>query len=886
MNGTTAQSTYTPTTSRVTPTADGDTSTGPQGLPQSSRVLANDRPGNAGVALDPSSLTLLTAGGVPAATVEIAGQGTYSVDRTDPAVPLVVFSPVPRFVGEATPVSYRVADANGTTARAIYTPTTVVVTPGARNDSTTGHQGAPQSVDPLANDLPGDAGVPFVPATLTLLDAAGRPSTAVTVDGQGTWRIDRTDPAVPRVEFTPLPTYAGTGDPVRYRVADANGTTTAADVTPTVTPVTRPDSSTGPQGLVQAAAVLANDTRTDGVTLVASSLTLVDAAGTATDNVTVPGQGTYTIDRRDPAAPRVVFTPVRTFIGTATPVVYQAADADGFVARDRYTPTTTGVTPRPRADTSTGAQGLAQSAAVLANDAPGDAGVPLDPPSLSLLTADRVPVTTVEIAGQGTYSIDRTDPTTPRVVFTPLPTFVGDATAVGYRIADVNGATADSTYTPTVTPVNPTARPDTSTGHQGARQSVRPLDNDLVGDAGVSFVPATLTLLDEAGRAVDAVVVDGQGRYSVDRTDPAAPRLVFAPLPAYSGTAAAARYRVADANGTRTSAIYTATVTPVLQADSSTGVQGQVQRIDPLANDTLDPAVVLVPASLTLVGADGLPTDTLTVPGEGSWTVDRTDPAAPVLVFTPLPTFTGTAAPVGYQVSDSDGNSLRSSVSAAVTSTGPQVRDDASSDLQGLAQSVDPLANDGPGDPRVALDPSSLTLLDATGQAVASITVPGQGTYRIVDGRIVFTPVAGFVGTPTAVVYRVADVNGTTATGRYQPAVTAVQPTAAPDTSTGVQGAHQFVDPLVNDRAGDSRIPLDPAALQLIGADGVGTSRLVVPGEGTYTVENGRLVFRPTATFTGTATPVTYRIADVNGTTTTSTYTPTVTPRPTEPTPP
>ncbi|WP_239781145.1 hypothetical protein, partial [Pimelobacter simplex] len=73
-----------------------------------------------------------------------------------------------------------------------------------------------------------------------------------------------------------------------------------------------------------------------------------------------------------------------------------------------------------------------------------------------------------------------------------------------------------------------------------------------------------------------------------------------------------------------------------------------------------------------------------------------------------------------------------------------------------MPQSTDPFANDEPGDDAVPLDPESLTLLDAEGNPVDSVTIDGEGVYTVEGGKIVFTPEPQFTGTATPVDYRIA----------------------------------------------------------------------------------------------------------------------------------
>ncbi|MBU2668769.1 fibronectin type III domain-containing protein [Actinoplanes bogorensis] len=62
-----------------------------------------------------------------------------------------------------------------------------------------------------------------------------------------------------------------------------------------------------------------------------------------------------------------------------------------------------------------------------------------------------------------------------------------------------------------------------------------------------------------------------------------------------------------------------------------------------------------------------------------------------------------------------------------------------------------------------------ITLLDANGDAVRLVTIPGQGTYALdsATGRITFAPIRGFTGRATAVRYRITDSVGTVVTGTY-----------------------------------------------------------------------------------------------------------------------
>jgi CshA-type fibril repeat protein len=88
---------------------------------------------------------------------------------------------------------------------------------------------------------------------------------------------------------------------------------------------------------------------------------------------------------------------------------------------------------------------------VLTNDTPGSAAI--DPTSVKLIDpVSGLPVTTVTIAGEGTYTVDAV---TGNVTFTPDPALTTAVTStVRYTVSDVNGVTSNqATITINVTPL-------------------------------------------------------------------------------------------------------------------------------------------------------------------------------------------------------------------------------------------------------------------------------------------------------------------------------------------------------------------------------------------------------------------------------------------------
>ncbi|QTV79881.1 LPXTG cell wall anchor domain-containing protein [Microbacterium sp. NIBRBAC000506063] len=167
--------------------------------------LLNDAPGHPDVPLVPESLTLLDAEGNEVETVTVP-EGVYTIDRSDPDAPLIVFTPNRGFTGIPTAVEYRVLDANGTPAEAEYQP--FVRGPVGDEDLAQTLVCTTPMVFDLAADVDG-----LDPRSVTLVDGAGEHVTEIVVDGEGTWRLD---PETGVVTFTPAGCFLGDLTPVNW----------------------------------------------------------------------------------------------------------------------------------------------------------------------------------------------------------------------------------------------------------------------------------------------------------------------------------------------------------------------------------------------------------------------------------------------------------------------------------------------------------------------------------------------------------------------------------------------------------------------------------------------------------------------------------------------
>ncbi|MBK6888290.1 MAG: hypothetical protein IPH03_18810 [Tetrasphaera sp.] len=202
-------------------------------------------------------------------------------------------------------------------------------------------------------------------------------------------------------------------------------------------------------------------------------------------------------------------------------------------------------------------------------------------------------------------------------------------------------------------------------------------------------------------------------------------------------------------------------------------------------------------------------------------------------------------------------------VNAKGVVSNPTAADDTATTPYDTPVTVDVLANDSASGTGRPLDPSTLTLLDGSGNPVNSVSVTG-GTYTIDNGKITFTPDPGFTGPAAPVSYRVADTGGHTATATLAVTVKTVKPTAADDSASTTFRTPVTIDVLDNDSGGAAGVSLDPASLTLLDGSGNPVDSLSVTG-GTYTVVNGKITFTPNSTFTGQAGSVSYEVANELG---------------------
>ncbi|PZD72635.1 Leukotoxin [Acaryochloris thomasi RCC1774] len=657
------------------PDAVNDTATTDAGAAVGINVLANDTDADAGDVLSVNAVGDATSG-----TTALNDDGT------------VTYTPDDGFVGDDS-FTYDVTDGNGGTDTATVNVTVneVVVPnvdPDAVNDSATIDAGGVATINVLANDTDSDGGTVVVDA----VGDAANGTTAITVNGN--------------VTYTPNDGFVG-DDSFTYDISDGQGGTDTATVTVTVNEVIVPnvdpdavnDTATTDAGVAATINVLANDTDSDGGTVV------VDAVGDATSGTTaLNDDGTVT------------YTPDDGFVGDDS-FTYDVSDGQG--GTDTATVNVTvnevivpNIDPDAVNDTATTNAGEAATINVLANDTDSDGGT--------------VVVDAVGDPTSGTTALN--DDGT--VTYTPDDGFVGDDSFT-YDVSDGQGGTDTATVNVTVNEVvvpnvDPDAVNDTATTDAGVAATINVLANDTDSDGGTVVVDA----VGDATSGTTALNDDGTVTYT--------PNDGFVGDDSFT-------YDVSDGQGGTDTATVNVTVNEVVVPnippdavdDSATTDAGVAAIIDVLANDTdSDGGAVVVDAVGDATSGIAALNDDGTV------------------TYTPNDGFVGDDS-FTYDVSDGQGGTDTATVNVTVSDViapngNPDAVDDSVTTDAGVAAIVNVLANDT--DP----DGDPITV-DAVGDATSGTTALND------DGTVTYTPNDGFVG-DDSFTYDVSDGNGGTDT--------------------------------------------------------------------------------------------------------------------------
>ena len=942
-NNVKVQTTYTPTITPVNPTAEASRTSGVQGKPQTSPIVldteetgddkgktvnfnkgAQTGPNGERVELNPDTLTLLD--GENEVTSVTTTDGKYELDKTNKTI---TFTPNATFTGEAKPVNVRIKDMNGTKVDTTYTPTVTDVTMEGTPKETEAPQGKTQTGKPEFTISSPDVRITgyklINPTTNTPVE-----DEEIDVPEQGTYRIDKT---TGQVTFVPKAGYTGTADGIKVQATDENGETKDAKYTPKVTPLTvTPENKTSKniQGVPQEGTP--TFTIPEGVTNASiTSRKLVDPSdNTPKDSVTVEGKGTFVIDETG----KVTFTPVPSYTGEVPAIEVQATvtvtneknEPATITSKATYQPEIVPLELGKTPATSTNLQGLEQKGTPTFTGSTVEVNgeqkeVTITPNSYTLVK-DGAEVTTTPAYKKGTteeigtYTINSA---TGEVTLTPTDkTYTGEVEPAVVQATGSNNVKVQTTYTPTITPVNPTAEASRTSGVQGKPQtSPIVLDTEETGDdkgktvnfnkgaqtgpngERVELNPDTLTLLDGENEVTSVTTTDG--KYELDKTNKT---ITFTPNATFTGEAKPVNVRIKDMNGTKVDTTYTPTVTDVTMEGTpkeTEAPQGKTQTGKP--EFTISSPDVRITGYKLINPTTNTPVEDeeIDVPEQGTYRIDKTTGQ---VTFVPKAGYTGTADGIKVQATDENGETKDAKYTPKVTPLTVTPENKTSKNIQGVPQEGTPTFTIPEGvtnasiTSRKLVDPSDNTPKD-------SVTVEGKGTFVIDEtGKVTFTPVPSYTGEVPAIEVQ-ATVTVTneknepatiTSKATYKPEIVPVKPTAEASTTSDVQGKVQTSSIVLDteETADDKgktvnfnkgieqgpkgeRTELNPDTLTLLNEAGEEVTSVTTP-QGKYELDkaNKTITFTPNKDFAGEATPVKVQIKDANGTKVETTYTPTV----------
>ena len=336
---------------------------------------------------------------------------------------------------------------------------------------------------------------------------------------------------------------------------------------------------------------------------------------------------------------------------------------------------------------------------VLANDSDG-----VVPSTVQLLTPGTgVLVTSLPVSGEGTWSVNAT---TGAVTFTPLATFLGDPAPVDYQAANgfgdlveatvtityvdaapsisvvksvdsidlgadaVLGAGDEVTYAFTVTNTGNVSLSDVTVTDVLATMSGGPISLAVGASDSTTFTATyEVTAADvTAGGVENTATAVGSPPSGDDVTDVSdagtdangdpvsSPELVETPSPLGA---------LPNSGADPTDDPTTVRILPSAADDEDLdNTVGDAVTVAVLANDS---AGVVASTVQLLTPGTGVPVSSLTVDGEGQWTVDALTGA---VTFTPLSTFTGDPTPVEYRAANGAGDTVEATITITYVAAG------------------------------------------------------------------------------------------------------------------------------------------------------------------------------------------------------------------------
>ncbi|MBP6410608.1 MAG: DUF11 domain-containing protein, partial [Pseudarcicella sp.] len=304
----------------ICPFATNDVGTYNVNTPKFVNVYLND---NTGDAVIPSTVAIF---GAPSGTLTVAGQGVWTRNNSGQ----IIFTPATNYIGNPTPITYTIQDAQGNTVTATVTLTNEAVPPVAVNDISTGNTpGYDATINILSNDSLNNRSQPDpAQVTVNLIAPAGGTvsGNVVTVPNEGSWTYN---PTTGIITFDPVAGFTKDPTPIKYTITEIStglisdtATVSAQYIerNPTADDEISTANTPGANAIID---IIAGDLLGDSTQTSPAQVTvnlIAPAGGTVSGNVvTVPGEGSWTYNTTTGI---ITFDPVAGFTKDPTPIKY------------------------------------------------------------------------------------------------------------------------------------------------------------------------------------------------------------------------------------------------------------------------------------------------------------------------------------------------------------------------------------------------------------------------------------------------------------------------------------------------------------------------------------------------------------------------------------
>ncbi|AYN27949.1 tandem-95 repeat protein [Buttiauxella sp. 3AFRM03] len=638
---------------------------------------------------------------------------------------------------------------------------------------------------------------------------------SVEIEGKGTLTIHSDG----LYTFVPVPDWNGQVPPVTFTVSDGNN---GGQVTRNLVIIVQP-----------VADILPDNATTHADNPVAIDVLHNDSFSNDTKTVTASSDGT-TLGRVEVLSNNTIrYTPPPGFVGTDT--FSYSVTSGGITETSTVTVVVTNTAPTARdMELTMDEDGTSLSGLLTASDVDSDVvrvtSFHVDGISDDFLIGN-FGTTSAIIPGVGTFTLsyDR------HYTFTPLADWNGDVPKITYTVTDDNGgATAVGHVDITVNPVVDIAD-DTATLHAGGSSTINVLANDN---------------FENDDRAVTLVGAAQNGTVTIGTNG----NVTYTPSPEFVGTDSYT-YTVTSGGVTETATVFVTVenTAPIANPDTQTvnedsTITGNVLDNDRDPDNSTSVQDTLRVTSFTLPGESvaHLVGEAVTISGIGELTLN----ADGSYQFVPVGDWNGSIPLITYQISDGHtGGTASSTLTLEITAV-DDIAPDSASTHAGQPVTIDVLSNDS---------------FENGDREITTTSSGAHGSATIVDGKIVYTPLAGFVGSDSFT-YTVTS-GGKLETTTVTVQITNSAPLANPDINTTPEDTVARGNVLTNDTDAD---PDDAAALHVtrFTIDGnvyAPGSVVTLSGMGVLTLRaNGNWTFVPVADWNGTLPVVSYDMSDGN----------------------